>query len=63
MLCVSLVLLELLSFTSISLVHHEDFVGEIFYYMYLLMTSVNVHLETILVRWLYCETVITHNIS
>ena len=40
MLCVSIVLLDLLSFSLISCVHHRNSVGGVFFY--LLLTSVTV---------------------
>ena len=39
MLCVSIVLLDLLSFSLISCVHHRNFVGGVFFYMLLTSNS------------------------
>jgi len=49
MLCVSIVLLDLLSFSLISCVHHRNLVGRVFFY--LLLTSVTVCVNVIWVMW------------
>ena len=60
-LCVSIVFLDLLSFSLISCVHHRNLVGGVFFY--LLLTSVKVCVKQFEYCGLYCGAVITHHVS